>query len=136
MNSSLGIHLLLRAAAVGGAGLLQLVPEGTEHLVQGGPAGPVVALEEPVVEVVVLVRLEVVLPPAVRGGGADQEVDAVPHEGEGGGVDEEGGTEAAEVVEVLQGVHAQPRERFNVGVAVVEAVDVFVESRDVDESAG
>ena len=51
----LGIDLLLRATAVGGAGLLQLVPEGAEHLVQGRPAGPVVTLEEPVVEVVVLV---------------------------------------------------------------------------------
>ena len=87
------------------------------------------------VEVVVLVWLEVVLPPTVRGRRADEEVDAVPHEGEGGGVDQEGGTQTAEVVEVLQGMHAQTRERFNVRVAVVQTVDVFVQSGDVDESA-
>ena len=55
MNPSLGIHLLLRAAPVGGPGLLHLVPEGPEDLVEGSAAGAVVALEEPVVEVVVLV---------------------------------------------------------------------------------
>ena len=75
-----------------------------------------------------------ILPAAVRGCRADEEVDAVPHEGEGGGVDQEGGAQAAEVVEVLQGVHTEPREGLNVRVAVVQAVDVFVESRDVDES--
>ena len=53
------------------------------------------------VEVVVLVWLEVVLPAAVRGSRADEEVDAVPHEGEGGGVHQEGGAQTAEVVEVL-----------------------------------
>ena len=71
----------------------------------------------------------------MRGCRADQEVDAVPHEGEGGGVHQEGGAQTAEVVEVLQGMHAQSREGFNVRVAVVETVDVFVQSRDVDESA-
>ena len=34
---------------------------------------------------------------------------------------------------MLNGVHAQPREWFNVSVAVVERVDVLVESLDVDE---
>ena len=48
MNSSLGIHLLLRAAAVGGAGLLQLVPEGSENPIQRSSAGPIVTLKEPV----------------------------------------------------------------------------------------
>ena len=52
---------------VGRARLLELVAEGAEHLVKGRAAGAVVALEEPVVEVVVLVRLEVVLPATVRG---------------------------------------------------------------------
>ena len=56
------------------------------------------------------------------------------HESEGRGVDKEAGAQAAEVVEVLQGMHAETREGFNVRVAVVQAVDVFVESRDVDES--
>ena len=83
----------------------------------------------------VLVWLEVVLPSTVRGGRTDQEVDAVPHEGEGGGVDQEGGAQATEVVEVLQGMHAETREGFNVRVAVVQTVDVFVQSWDVDESA-
>ena len=88
----------------------------------------------PVVEVMVLIWLEVVLPSTVRGGRADEQVDAVPHESEGGGVDQEGRPQAAEVVEVLQGVHAESREWFNVSVAVVKAVDVFVQSRDMDES--
>ena len=41
------VHLLLGAAAVGGAGLLQLVPERPEQLVERRPAGAVVTLEEP-----------------------------------------------------------------------------------------
>ena len=76
-------------------------------------------LSEPVVEVVVLVRLHVVLPAAVGGGRGDEQVHRVPHEGERGGEDEEAGPEAAVVVEVLHWVHAQPSERLNVRVAVV-----------------
>ena len=60
----------------------------------------------------------------------------VIHESEGCGVDEEAGAQAAEVVEVLDGVHAQAREGLDVGVAVVEGVDVLVESLDVDEPVG
>ena len=71
----------------------------------------------------------------MRGCWADEEMDPVPHEGERSGVDQEGGAQAAEVVEVLQGVHTEPREGLNVRVAVVQAVDVFVERRDVDEPA-
>ena len=56
------------------------------------------------------------------------------HESEGRGVEEEGGSEAAEVVEVLQGVHAQSGEGLDVSVPVVEAVDVLVHGRDVDKS--
>ena len=88
------------------------------------------------VEVVVLVTLEVVLPAAVRGRGRDEEMDAVPHEGEWRGEDKEGWTHARVVVEVLDGVHAQPSERLDVGVAVVEGVDVLVERLDVDEPVG
>ena len=60
-------------------------------------------------------------------------MDAVPPEGEGGGEEDEGGRQAAEEVEVLHWVHAEPGERLNVRVAVVQAVDVFVERRDVDK---
>ena len=74
---------------------------------------------EPVVEVVILVRLHVVLPAAVGGGGGDEQVHRVPHEGEGGGEDEEAGPEAAVVVEMLHRVHAQPSERLNIRVPVV-----------------
>ena len=56
------------------------------------------------------------------------------HESEGRGVEEEGGSEAAEVVEVLQRVHAQSGEGLDVSVPVVEAVDVLVHGRDVDKS--
>ena len=56
------------------------------------------------------------------------------HEGEWCCVEQEGGAEAAEVVEVLQGVHGQPGEGLNVGVPVVDAVDVLVHGGNVDES--
>ena len=56
------------------------------------------------------------------------------HEGEWSCVEEEGGSEAAEVVEVLQGVHAQSGEGLDVSVPVVKAVDVLVHGRDVDKS--
>ena len=74
-----------------------------------------------------------VLPPAVRGCRTEQQVDAVPPEGKGGGEEDEGGRQAAEEVEVLHWVHAQTGERFYVCVAVVQAVDVFVERGDVDK---
>ena len=74
-----------------------------------------------------------VLPATVGGSRADQEVDAVPHEGEGGGVDQEGGSQAAEVVEVLHRVHGEAGEGLNVSVAVVEKVDVLVQGLDVNE---
>ena len=60
-------------------------------------------------------------------------MDPVPHEGKGSGEEEEGGANAAVVVEMLNGVHAQPSERLNVRVAMVQRVDVLVESLDVDE---
>ena len=69
----------------------------------------------------------------MRGCRTEQQVDAVPPEGEGGGEEDEGGRQAAEEVEVLHWVHAQTRERFYVCVAVVQAVDVFVERGDVDK---
>lgn len=56
------------------------------------------------------------------------------HEGKRCGVDQERGAEAAEVVEMLNGVHAEAREWLNVGVPVVKAVDVLVHGRDVDKS--
>ena len=90
----------------------------------------------PVVKVVVLICLEVILPPAVRSRWRYEEVDPVPHEGKGSGKEEEGGSDAAVVVEMLNGVHAQPSERLNVRVAVVERVDVLVQSLDVDEAVG
>ena len=56
------------------------------------------------------------------------------HESEGRGEEEEGGADTAEVEEVLNRVHGQPGEGLHVCVAVVDAVDVFVQRRDVDES--
>ena len=49
-------------------------------------------------------------------------------------VDQEGGTETAEVVEMLDGMHWEASERLNVCVPVVDAVDVFVHRGDVDKS--
>ena len=42
------------------------------------PTGSIIALKEPVMEVVILIRLEVILPAAVRGCGADQEMNSIP----------------------------------------------------------
>ena len=74
-----------------------------------------------------------VFPSAVRRRWGYQQVDAIPHESKGCCKDEEGGPDTAVVVEVLNGVHAQPREGFDVGVAVVEGVDILVQRLDVDE---
>ena len=57
------------------------------------------------------------------------------HEGEWCCVEEEGGSEAAEIVEVLQGMHGEAGEGLNVCVSVVDAVDVFVHGGNVDKSA-
>ena len=37
---------------------------------------------------------------------------------------------------MLQRVHAQPRERFNVSVTVMQGMDVLVQGLDVDEAVG
>ena len=93
-GDGLGINLLLGTTFVS-AGLLELVPECPEHLVEGSTACAVVTLEEPVVEivvqyitlqyntvpvmeVVVLVGLEVVLPATVGGRRTDEQVNAIP----------------------------------------------------------
>ena len=57
------------------------------------------------------------------------------HEGERCCVEEEGGSEAAEVVEMLQGMHGEAGEGLNVCVPVMDAVDVFVHGGNVDKSA-
>ena len=113
------------------------------------PTGSIIALKESVMEVVILVWLEVVLPAAVRGCWTDQEMNPIPpkklflnnlnatflvHEGKRCRVNQERRAEAAEVVEMLDGMHTQSGERLNVGVPVVEAVDVLVHGGDVDKS--
>ena len=56
------------------------------------------------------------------------------HEGKRCGVDQERRAKAAKVVEMLQGMHAESGEGLNVGIPVVEAVDVLVHGGDVDKS--
>ena len=56
------------------------------------------------------------------------------HECKRCGVDQERRAKTAKVVEMLQGMHAESGEGFNVGVPVMEAVDVLVHGRDVDKS--
>jgi len=58
-------------------------------------------------EVMILVRLEVVLPATVRGCWADQKMNSIPHESKRCCVDQEGWSETAEVVKVFQGMHAK-----------------------------
>ena len=57
------------------------------------------------------------------------------HEGEWCCVEKEGGAEAAEVEEVLQRMHGEASEGLDVGVPVVDAVDVLVHGGNVDKSA-
>ena len=85
------------------------------------------------VKVMILVRLKVIFPSTVRSRRRYEQVNPVPHESKGRGKDEEGWADAAVVVEVLDGVHAQPRERLDVRVTVVEGVHIFVQSLDADE---
>ena len=82
------------------------------------------------VKVMILVRLKVIFPSTVRSGRRYEQVNPVPHESKGGGKDEEGGADAAVVVEVLDGVHAESGEGLDVGVAVVQRVDVLVHGLD------
>ena len=56
------------------------------------------------------------------------------HEGKRCGVDQERRAKAAKVVEMLQGMHAESGEGLNVGIPVVEAVDVLVHGGDMDKS--
>ena len=56
------------------------------------------------------------------------------HEGEWCCVEKEGGAEAAEVEEVLQRMHGEASEGLDVGVPVVDAVDVLVHGGNVDKS--
>ena len=72
--------------------------------------------------VVEVVGLEVVLEAAVARAGREEEVDAVPEEGEGRGEAEQRGQDARKVVEVLDGVHAEAGEGLDVRVAVVQRV--------------
>ena len=57
------------------------------------------------------------------------------HEGKWCCVDQEGGAEAAEVVEMLQRMHGEAGKGLNVSIPVVDAVDVLVHCRNVDKSA-
>ena len=63
-----------------------------------------------------------------------QEVHTIPQEGKRGCEKYEGGPYATEVVEVLDGVHAESGKWLNVGVAVVQGMDVLVHRLDVDEA--
>ena len=71
--------------------LIEFFAESAEDEVKGHPRCAVVALEEAVMEVVVLVALEVIFEPAVRRGRRDQEMNAIPKENEGRRLEVESG---------------------------------------------
>mmetsp|Transcript_27826 Transcript_27826/g.80204 ORF Transcript_27826/g.80204 Transcript_27826/m.80204 type:complete len:319 (-) Transcript_27826:594-1550(-) len=103
-----------------GATGAKLLTEGAKPVVEWNSASAVVALKVAVVQVVELVALVVVLEAGMRRCGGDQQVDTVPHEGEGRGLDIQGHQCTCKVEEVLHGVHAEAREGLHVGVPVVE----------------
>ena len=144
-RSTFFIDFFLRSSLIRRPCLLQFVPECTKDLVPGHSTVTVVALKEPasmggpaqcapVVEVVVLVGLHGVLPATVASRRGEEDVDAHPGEDEGGGVEQEGGGEAGEVVEVLHRMHRQAGEGLNVCVPVVDRMDVLEEGADVEEA--
>jgi hypothetical protein len=73
-----------------------------------------------------LIALEMVLKARMRSRRANEQMDSIPHHVEWTHVKVERRRNATKVVHVLDGVHAKTCERFNVGVAVVKAVDVSV----------
>ena len=87
-------------------------------------------------EIVVLVSLEMILPPTVPSCWRDQHMYSVPHEGEGRRKHYKRRPQTTEVVEMLDRVHAESSERFDVGVPVMDSVDVFVQGLDMDEPVG
>merc|ERR1711892_1246708 len=70
-------------------------------------------------KVMVLIRLEMVLPSTVRGCRGYQKVNSVPHEGKRCCKQQKGRTNTAVVVQVLNRVHAQAREWLNVSITMV-----------------
>ena len=80
-----------------------------------------------VVHVVEAVALHVVLPARVARARRQQQVHAVPEEGEGRAEEDEAWQHASVVEEVLDRVHAEAREGLDVRVAMVQRVHEAVE---------
>ena len=81
-----------------------------------------------------LVRMPVIFVAAVAGTGTEEQVHPVPQELERAGMPVHGRRDAANVVQVFGGTHAQTGEWFNIGIAMVKGVYVLVEAPQVQQS--
>ena len=100
--------------------ILQFVTERPKDLVQRCATCAVVALEVSVVQVVVLVRLHVVFPARMGRCRRNQQVDSIPQKHEWRCEEKQGWVNTSVIIQVLYGMHAQARERFNVCISVVQ----------------
>lgn len=90
----------------------------------------------PMVHVVVLVCLHMVFITRMCGSRSKNKVDSVPQESEGRSETVQCGGNGSEVVQVLDWMHAETREGFNIRVSVVHTVNVLVQAFDVHQSMG
>ena len=87
-------------------------------------------------QIVILIRLKMILPATVRSSWRYEKMDSIPHEGKRRGEDQKRRADTAVVVEMLDRVHAEAREGFDVSVTVVERVNILVQGLDMNKPVG
>ena len=87
-------------------------------------------------KIVILIRLKMILPATMRSCRRYEKMNCIPHEGKGRSKDKKRRTHTAVIIEMLNRVHAEARERLDISVAMVEGMNIFVKSFDMDESVG
>mmetsp|Transcript_47648 Transcript_47648/g.137119 ORF Transcript_47648/g.137119 Transcript_47648/m.137119 type:complete len:313 (+) Transcript_47648:538-1476(+) len=96
---------------------------------------PVVALKLRVVEVVVLIRLPMVLPPAVPCSWGQAGMQKRPEVNKGRATKVQRRHQGIrEVKQVLHWMHTEPAERFRIRVSVMEGVNILVDRPDMCEA--
>ena len=118
-----------------GCAFVELVLEAAEPHVKGD-ASTVVALVVSVVQVMLKIGTGMVLKAGMVGSGGHHRQHAHPENDKGMVPKQKEGTVKGIGIQVLGGVHAQSRKGFNVNVAVMDRMDVFVDKVDVDETVG
>ena len=61
-------------------------------------------------------------------------MNSIPHEGEWGSVKQKRRSNATKIVQMLHGMHTKSSKRFNISIAVMQGVNVFVHGFDVNEA--